>query len=261
MRNSIQETGLGVIEVILAILQARSSSTRFPNKVLADLAGDAMIIQQINRLKKSKLINKIVVATSIDSSDDLLADLLESAEIPYYRGSLDNVLERFIEVIRIEKPKVVVRLTADCPLTDPSVIDLVISRHLASRSDYTSNTISPTFPDGLDVECVSPSALMDLHKASPTEIECEHVTYGLYSRPGFCAIESVKQDDDHSNLRWTVDIPEDLDFVRLVYAEFAPDYSSFTQEDLINLARLKPEFIRTDSILERNAGLNKAEAE
>ena len=247
--------------MILAILQARSSSTRFPNKVLADLAGDAMIIQQIKRLKESKLINKIVVATSIDPSDDLLTDLLESEGIPFYRGSLNNVLERFIDVIRIEKPKVVVRLTADCPLTDPNVIDLVISRHLASGSDYTSNTISPTFPDGLDVECVSPSVLMNLFAGSPTEVECEHVTYGLYRRPGFCAMESVEQDTDHSNLRWTVDIPEDLDFVRSVYAAFAPDYYSFRQEDLLDLALLKPEFFRTDSILERNAGLNKAEAE
>ena len=247
--------------MILAIIQARSSSTRFPNKVLADLAGDAMIIQQIKRLKKSKLINKIVVATSIDPSDDLLADLLESEKVPYYRGSLNNVLERFVDVIRIEEPKVVVRLTADCPLTDPNVIDLVISRHLACGSDYTSNTINPTFPDGLDVECVSPSVLMELLAGSPTEVECEHVTYGLHSRPEFCAMESVEQDNDYSNLRWTVDIPEDLDFVRLVYAEFAPDYYSFGQQELINLGRLNPEFIRTDSILERNAGLNKAEAE
>lgn len=247
--------------MILAILQARSSSTRFPNKVLADLAGDAMIIQQIKRLKESKLINKIVVATSIDPSDDLLTDLLKVEEIPYYRGSLNNVLERFIDIIRIEKPKVVVRLTADCPLTDPNVIDLVISRHLASGSDYTSNTINPTFPDGLDVECVSPSVLMNLLAGSPTEVECEHVTYGLYNRPGFCAMESVEQDIDHSNLRWTVDIPEDLDFVRSVYAAFAPDYYSFRQEDLLDLALLRPEFFRTDSILERNAGLNKAEAE
>jgi spore coat polysaccharide biosynthesis protein SpsF len=257
----IQETGIELIEMILAILQARSSSTRFPNKVLAVLAGHAMIIQQIKRLKESKLIDKIVVATSIDPSDDLLADLLESEEIPYYRGSLNNVLERFIDVIRIEEPKVVVRLTADCPLTDPNVIDLVISRHLASGSEYTSNTINPTFPDGLDVECVSPSILMELLAGSPTEVEREHVTYGLYNRPGFCVMQSVEQDIDHSNLRWTVDIPEDLDFVRSVYAAFAPDYYSFTQEDLINLARLKQEFIRTDSTLERNAGLKKVEAE
>ena len=247
--------------MILAILQARSSSTRFPNKVLADLAGDAMIIQQIKRLKESKMINKIVVATSVDPSDDLLADLLKSKEIPYYRGSLHNVLERFMDVIQIEKPNVVVRLTADCPLTDPNIIDLVISRHLASGSDYTSNTINPTFPDGLDVECVSPSALVDLLEGSPTEVECEHVTYGLYSRPGFCVMESVEQDTDHSNLRWTVDIPGDLDFVRSVYAAFAPDYYSFRQEDLLKLASLKPEFIRTEGILKRNAGLNKAEAE
>jgi spore coat polysaccharide biosynthesis protein SpsF len=247
--------------MIVAIIQARSSSSRFPNKVLADLAGDAMILQQINRVRGSKLIDKIVVATSVDPSDDLLVDLLKSEGIPYYRGSLSNVLARFVDVIQIEKPNVVVRLTADCPLTDPRVIDLVISKHLSSESDYTSNTLTPTFPDGLDVECISPTVLRNLLDANPTEVECEHVTYGLYSRPGFCTMESVEQASDHSHLRWTVDIPEDLDFVRKVYAEFAPDYYSFGQMELMALSGINSEFIRTNAILERNAGLNnKGEA-
>ena len=243
--------------MILAILQARSSSTRFPRKVLADLAGQPMILQQIQRLSRSKLIDKLVVATSTDPTDDQLADLLDSSGILFHRGSLDNVLERFIEIIEIEKPDLVVRLTADCPLTDAGVIDRVIREHASGSYEYTSNTLNPTYPDGLDVECIDPQVLKKIFYANPSAIECEHVTYGLYTRLGFCNLHSVEQETDCSNLRWTVDLPGDLDFVRRVYAEFAPHYYTFGQEDLLELARRNSEFYRSDTILERNAALIK----
>lgn len=245
--------------MILAIIQARCSSTRFPNKVLADLAGQPMILQQINRVVKSKLIDKLVVATSTDPSDDPLVELLREHRIPFYRGSLSNVMERFIDVIDIEKPDTVVRLTADCPLTDANIIDLVIQKHISSGSEYTSNTLYPTFPDGLDVECINPQVLKKLFFANPSKIECEHVTYGLYTRHGFCNLYSVEQETDYSILRWTVDLPGDLDFVRRVYAEFAPHYYSFGQEDLLELVHAKSEFYRSDAILKRNAELIKQE--
>lgn len=241
--------------MILAILQARSSSTRFPNKVLADLGGQPMILQQIKRLKRSQLINKLVVATSTDPSDDQLVELLHGQGIPFYRGSLNNVMERFIDVIENEKPDIVVRLTADCPLADARVIDLVIQEHISSGSEYTSNTLKPTYPDGLDVECFVPKILQNIYDLNPSEIECEHVTYGLYNRAGFCTTHSVEQEVDRSNLRWTVDFPEDLDFVREVYSAFEPDFYSFGQEDLVKMAQTKPKFHRTDTILERDASL------
>lgn len=246
--------------MILAILQARSSSTRFPNKVLADLCGQPMILQQINRLKRSQLIDKIVVATTTDPSDDQLVELLHGQGIPFYRGSLNNVMERFIEVIENERPDIVVRLTADCPLADASVIDLVIQEHISSECEYTSNTLKPTYPDGLDVECFVPKMLQNIFDMNPSEVECEHVTYGLYTRPGFCSTHSVEQEVDRSNLRWTVDLPEDLDFVREVYSAFKPDYYSFGQEDLIEIAQARPEFQRSDTILERNARLVELES-
>jgi spore coat polysaccharide biosynthesis protein SpsF len=245
--------------MILAILQARSSSTRFPNKVLADLGGQPMILQQIKRVERSKLIDKLVVATTTDPSDDKLVELLRENRIPFYRGSLNNVLARFIDIIDIEKPDTVVRLTADCPLTDANVIDLVIQEHVSSRCQYTSNTLKPTYPDGLDVECFEPNSLQELFGSDPSEIEFEHVTYGLYKRPGFCTIHSVEQGVDRSNLRWTVDLQDDLDFVSKVYSAFEPDYYSFGQEELIKVAETKPELNRTESILERNASLIEQE--
>ena len=199
------------------------------------------------------------MATTTDQSDDQLAELLHERKIPFYRGALKNVLERFIDIIEIEKPDTVVRLTADCPLTDANVIDLVIQEHVSRGSEYTSNTLKPTYPDGLDVECFDPKALQGIFDLKPSEIECEHVTYGLYRRPGFCTIYSVEQEVDRSNLRWTVDLAEDLDFVRKVYSAFEPDYYSFGQEDLVELAQTKPEFHRTDTILERNVSLIQQE--
>jgi spore coat polysaccharide biosynthesis protein SpsF len=246
--------------MILAILQARSSSTRFPNKVLADLGGQPMILQQIKRLKRSKLIDKLVVATTTDPSDDQLVELLHGQGISFYRGSLDNVMKRFIDVIQNEKPDIVVRLTADCPLADARVIDLVIQEHISSGSEYTSNTLKPTYPDGLDVECFVPITLQNIYDSNPSEIECEHVTYGLYNRPDFCSTHSVEQEVDRSNLRWTVDLPEDLDFVRAVYSAFEPDCYSFGQEDLVEMAQTRPEFHRTNTILERNASLIEQES-
>jgi spore coat polysaccharide biosynthesis protein SpsF len=219
-----------------------------------------MIIQQIKRLERSRHIDKLVVATTTDPSDDQLAELLHERKIPYYRGSLNNVLARFIDIIEIEKPDIVVRLTADCPLADANVIDLVIQEHVSSGSEYTSNTLKPTYPDGLDVECFAPKSLQELFDSDPSEIEFEHVTYGLYKRTGFCTIHSVEQEVDRSNLRWTVDLAEDLDFVRKVYLAFEPEYYSFGQEDLIEMAQRSPELHRTDTILKRNASLIEQES-
>lgn len=241
----------------LAILQARSSSTRFPNKVLSDLAGMPMIIRQINRLKLSKKIDELVVATSVQSSDDELVSVLENFEVKVYRGDLNNVASRFLELIKIYQPTNVIRLTADCPLTDVGVIDSVIKAHINSGAGYTSNTLTPTFPDGLDVECFLPELLVKLIESEPSDTELEHVTYGLYTRHGFCKVNSVEQNPDLSHLRWTVDIPEDLDFVRKIYEFFPENPDKFDQNEIIEVLKNNPELNRTSDSLERNSGLNK----
>ena len=137
---------------VLAIIQARSSSSRLPGKVLMPILGEPMLLRQIERVRRSNLINNIVVATSLDSSDDALVYLLKSRGINCYRGDLNNVLKRFYDTALCYKTEHIVRITGDCPLIDYEVIDKVISLHLRSNSNYTSNTNPPTFPDGLDVE-------------------------------------------------------------------------------------------------------------
>jgi spore coat polysaccharide biosynthesis protein SpsF len=240
--------------MILAILQGRMSSTRLPGKVLKDLHGKPMILQQIERLKYSQKIDKLVVATSKHDSDDYLVNVLQQAGIEVRRGPLEDVVERFGIVVDEFNPEIIVRLTADCPLTDPGIIDEVIASHQLLNSDYTSNTLDPTYPDGLDVECVSASAFSELRKTSLTQSEREHVTLGLYSRPDKYSLKSITQNRNLSSLRWTVDVQEDLDFVRLIYSHLYDENKCFGQSEIVNLLQFHPEFSRTDDEITRNSG-------
>ena len=239
----------------LAIVQARMSSTRFPGKVLADLQGKPMVIQQLERISQSQSLDAIVVATSTDASDDQLVEVLNSFGYTTVRGDLDNVLERFILAIDMYQPEVVVRLTADCPLTSPRVIDEVVAAFHASHADYLSNTMTPTFPDGLDVEVVKADVLREVAKASTDQPEREHVTLGVYRRNDRYQIENFAQSDDLSDLRWTVDTPEDFAFVQKIYSELFPSNPNFDLPDILRHLEAHPELSRTQADAPRNAAL------
>lgn len=242
--------------MILAILQARTSSTRLPGKVLQDLAGEHMVLRQIERLRRSELIDQLVVATSLDPSDDELVAVLERAGVLVRRGSLNDVVARFAAVVDEFAPEHIVRLTSDCPLTDVAVIDRVIRRHLETGSDYTSNTLNPTFPDGLDVECISAAAFTRLRERDLTDMEREHVTMAFYTHPDEFTLQNVSQEPDRSGLRWTVDVPDDLTFVRAVYERLYAAKPDFSQDDIVELLQREPALNRTDELVARNSGLN-----
>ena len=239
----------------LAIVQARMSSTRFPGKVLADLQGKPMVIQQLERISQSQSLDAIVVATSTDASDDQLVEVLNSFGYTTVRGDLDDVLERFILAIDMYQPEVVVRLTADCPLTSPRVIDEVVTAFHASHADYLSNTMTPTFPDGLDVEVVKADVLREVAKASTDQPEREHVTLGVYRRNDQYQIENFAQSDDLSDLRWTVDTSEDFAFVQKIYSELFPSNPNFDLPDILRHLEAHPELSRTQADAPRNAAL------
>ncbi|MDD2818502.1 MAG: glycosyltransferase family protein [Candidatus Nanopelagicales bacterium] len=238
-----------------AIVQARMSSTRFPGKVLADLAGAPMIIRQLERLRRSAAIDQIVVATSTDPSDDSLVDLLIKEQIPVVRGSLDDVLERFVQVLDEYPSETVVRITGDCPLISPEVMDDVIAFFFNSKADYASNTMNPTFPDGLDVEVVRAKVLRAIHEISTDGAEREHVTLGIYRRPETFTIANFEGRDDTSELRWTVDTPEDLNFVRGVFAELYPMNPQFELAEIHEYLQRHPDRNRTVRDAKRNAAL------
>ncbi len=220
---------------VLGILQARMTSNRLPGKVLLDVGGKPMILQQLERIKAAREITDIVVATSSDVSDDPLVEVLEKEKVQYFRGSLLNVASRFLDVIREQDSPTVVRLTADCPLTDPDVIDLVIVQHHDYQADYTSNTLRRTFPKGLDVEVFEVPAFENLLQSSLDAFEKEHVTPGFYNGKRNFKLHSVEQEFDHSGARWTVDYPEDLEFVRNVYDALADFRGIFRASDVAKL--------------------------
>lgn len=219
------------------------SSTRLPGKVLADLAGIPMILRQIERLRRSTRLDRIVVATSDQISDDPLAVCLIAAGVPVFRGSLDDVLGRFMGAIEAFGPvRTVVRLTADCPLAEPELIDETLKLHARSGADYTSNTPARrSYPKGLDVEVFEAVALKIAASETTDPYDHEHVTPFLYRHPERFAIAGLEQAADEGDVRWTVDRPDDLDFVRAVYDELYPAKPAFTSDDVRALVRGRPD--------------------
>ncbi|HEX2653026.1 MAG TPA: glycosyltransferase family protein [Xanthobacteraceae bacterium] len=245
---------------VLAVLQARTTSSRLSGKVLADLEGAPMILRQIERISRARRIDKLVLATSADASDDRLANVLKAANISVWRGSLDDVLDRFASAVRGTKPRHVVRLTGDCPLADPQIIDAVIEQHVDSDADITTNALEPTLPDGLDVEVMRADVLLTAAAEAALTFEREHVTQFLYRRPDRFRIAHYRHPRDFSGLRWTVDEPEDLAFVRAVFGALYRSQPDFGLEDVLALLARRPELSAINSGFQRNEGLARSMA-
>jgi spore coat polysaccharide biosynthesis protein SpsF len=232
--------------MILAILQARTTSSRLPGKVLKPLAGAPMILRQIERVRRARRIDRLVVATSDEASDDALAATLAGARVAVHRGPLDDVLARFIGALDAFGPADhVVRLTADCPLADPEVIDAVIARVAGTGADYGSNTPPQrTYPRGLDVEAMTAGALRTAAARAASPEEREHVTWGLHRRPELYGQVFVSQAADEGDVRWTVDWPHDYAFVAAVYDALYAANPAFSSDDVRRLVGARPELAR-----------------
>ena len=231
---------------VLAILQARMSSTRLPGKVLKPINGQPMILRQINRINRSKMINKLVVATSVQVEDLEIVSLCERYDIASFRGSLEDVLDRYIQASKLHNYEIIVRLTADCPLFMPELCDEMISEFISTNIDYMSNRITLSYPDGLDIEIFSSEALRRLNSFSLTALEREHVTLGMYSRTREFSCRNFLSKKDLSNLRWTVDNERDLSFVRAVYDNFVGHESTFTFNEVLEFVKVNPDLSNTD---------------
>lgn len=241
----------------VGVLQARVSSSRLPGKVLADVSGAPMIARQIERIMRARRLDMLILATSEATDDGSLAALGEKIGIPVFRGSLNDVLGRFAGAVAAFAPdaETVVRLTGDCPLTDPDVIDLCIEAHRSSAADITTNAAEPTYPDGLDVEVIARAALEVAANEACASHEREHVTQFIYQRPDRFRVAHVKQARDLSALRWTVDHPDDLAFVRRVYDALYAKNPAFGMEDVMDLITENPEMAAINASYERNEGL------
>ena len=228
----------------LVVLQARMSSTRLPGKVMTQINGHPMIYWEISRISKAKLVNKIVVAISDQSSDDILADYLDSIHQEYIRGSLDNVLSRYVKAEEIYNPSAIIRLTADCPLVMPELIDQYLEIFHKEDLEYLSNTIELSYPDGLDIEIIAPGIFKKLLEFSLSKEEKEHVTLGIYSRKDKFRTYNVSNKTNISQFRWTMDTSDDLAFVKSIYAHFESKEINFTFEDVLKLVKENPNLNR-----------------
>jgi len=238
----------------LAIVQARMGSTRLPGKVMADIGGVPMIRRLLDRLNAVPLIDDIVVATTTNQDDDVLAAWLNAAGIQTYRGSPDNVLDRFVQAAAGRQAELIVRVTADDPLKDPLIITQAINILKNDPSlDYVSNTIEPTWPEGLDIEVVRFSALQRAHREAILKSDREHVTTYIWNRPHVFKLHSMRWDRNLSHWRWTVDKPADLELVRQIFMQFA-DHPLVGYRAIVKWLERQPELLALNAGTVRNEG-------
>lgn len=219
--------------MIIAVLQARASAARLPGKVLKPILGKPMLQHQIARILRARLPDTLVLATSINPEDDPVAALGEACGVAVHRGSLEDVLDRFYRAAEPYSPSHVVRLTGDCPLADPMVIDTVTRFAVDGGYDYASNVLPPTFPDGLDVEVATFDALGAAWREASSKPDREHVMPFLHRQPERFRLGNYESATDLSAMRWTVDEPEDFEFVRTIYEALYPDKPDFGTADVL----------------------------
>ena len=244
----------------VAFIQARMSSSRFPGKVLADVAAQPMISFMVGRARRAETLDEVVVITSDHSSDDPLATVLAQLGIPLFRGDLEDVLKRYADAAYAYGARTVVRLTGDCPLIDPSVIDSVVCALARTEADYCSNIDPPTYADGLDVECFTREALDRAHHRARRPAEREHVTLWMRGTESNLRRTNVVALVDTSQLRLTVDYPDDLHVVRRIVEALGSQQNVFDYYDILRCLDANRDLLEVNRHA-RNEGLAKSLAD
>ena len=237
---------------IVAIVQSRMGSTRLPNKAMKPIGGRPMIELLLERLARSAELNQIVVATSTSEQNQPLVDHVEKLDYVCVRGSEDDVLDRFVTAARQVGADVVVRITGDCPLIDPNLVDAAIQKFIEGEVDYLSNTVPATYPDGLDIEVFSASALERANREAYESFDREHVTPYL-RRPSLFKTSALINEQNLSSIRWTVDEPADFEVISQVFDHFAPD-TLFPWESILAFSEENPDLFALNSSIARNEG-------
>ena len=247
--------------MIYAIIQARTGSRRLPNKVLMEFCNKPNLYHVYQRVRKSKAIDKIIIATTDKLDDDRVCQLCLDNKIDCFRGNEEDVLDRFYQCcVRFDAhpDDIIVRITADCPLIDPYLVDRVIDFYIKSNCDYASNTVEPTYPDGLDVEVFSFRALKRAWEHACLSSEREHVTPYIRNNSEFFKIGSFKNDIDLSHYRWTLDEIEDYQFINIIYENLYNENRVFTTEEVLRFLKNNSELEGINSRYIRNEGYLKS---
>ncbi len=228
----------------LAIIQARMSSSRLPGKVLLDICGKPMLERVLDRVSLARQIDHVLVATTADPSDDSLVMWCERHGVDCFRGSMQDVLDRYYQAALLHKPQFITRITADCPVIDPGLIDETIQACREDGVDFSATRLPPpfhrTYPIGLDVEVSTFSALERAWREASNPAEREHVFPYLYDQPGRFNLKILNHDPDFGGLRWTVDTAEDLELIQKIYSHFLPR-EDFRWEEVLELVESHPE--------------------
>ncbi len=249
--------GAKVIEgPVVAIVQARMTSTRLPGKVLMEICAKPILALLVVRLKTSRRIDRIVVATSVDATDDVIAAWCELNSVDLFRGSMDDVLDRYYNAAVTYGAETIVRITADCPLIDPDVVDRVIEKFLSGGYDRVGS--GEGYPDGLDTEVFSFEALKRAHAEARLLSEREHVTPYIWKHPDKFRLSSLGCDEDFSAMRWTVDDAADFTFVTKVFEALYTDGKVFYMNEILEFLKDNPELLKINAGTVRNEGYAKS---
>lgn len=224
---------------ITAIIQARMGSTRLPGKVLMDMEGETVLARVVNRLRRATRIDEIAVATTSSVDDDVIVQECSRLNISAFRGSENDVLDRYYQAARVFTAEAVVRITSDCPVIDPGLVDETIALFRQQQADYASNSFSPIYPRGLDVEVFTVAALERAWRGARKPYEREHVTPYFYEHPELFHLTSLRGQVDYSRYRWTLDTTEDLELLRTIYARFGGE-DGFSWGEVVQLMEREP---------------------
>lgn len=236
---------------IVGIIQARMGSTRLPGKIMKMVNGKSLLDYELERIKRSKLLDEIVLATTIQEKDDYIVNYCNERNIKVVRGSEDNVLERYYYAAKEVKADVVVRMTSDCPLIDPGIIDDLVAFYLENNFDYVSNTQNRTYPRGMDTEVFSFSVLEQAYLNAEKEYEKEHVTPYIYFNPGIFSIGQVTNDQDLSKYRLTVDTNEDFELISILLNDLYNEDKMFGLAKIIEKLELEPHLFEINKHIEQ----------
>ena len=244
-------------EKVTCIIQARTRSERLPNKVLKEIENLPMICHIINRVKKAKNIDQIILATSNTDTDKILLDIAKKFKIIGFAGDEKDVLDRFYNAAITYAANPIVRITGDCPLVDPILLDKMVEFYQANDYDYMSNTIERTFPDGLDIEIFSSEILEISNKEAKWLSEREHVTPYILKNQNDFRIYNYKNKQNLSNLRWCVDEEDDLIMIRKIFQEMRPN-QFFSTDDALKIILKRPDISKINSGIMTNEGYEKS---
>ncbi len=233
------------------IVQARMTSSRLPGKILLSVLDKSLLEYQIERLRRVKLASNIVIATTTNTTDQPIIELCERLDVAYFRGSESDVLSRYYQAAQAYKADTVIRITSDCPLIDPEIIDKVITAYTNNKADYVSNVFRRSYPRGMDTEVFSWSALQKAYSEAKNDYEREHVTPFIYENPNLFKLGQVENELDYSQHRWTVDTIEDFTLVKNIIEVLYPGRPYFTMQDVLDVFEIHPEWMEINAAIEQ----------